>query len=243
MFRVKAWNKFQHFKDRRPPWIKLYRDLLEDMDWHELDGDSAKALIGIWLIASENDGNLPDMKRLAFRLRITEKACLSICMTLSHWLEQVDDESISARYQDDRLETETETETEIQVETEGEAREKIRASQSEIIPPKKPRSEPKGSRWPSEAVVPDDWIQDGARCRANQQMPNIDLRTEALKFANYWASKAGGGATKLDWKKTWLNWCITAKGSANVARFGAKSQLEQLAEVIAGERTGTGIDG
>jgi hypothetical protein len=54
--RVKNWKKFQHFKDRSPPWIKLYRDLLDDPDWHELSGDEAKALVMIWLVASENDG-------------------------------------------------------------------------------------------------------------------------------------------------------------------------------------------
>ena len=37
-YRIKGWVKFQHFKDRRPPWIKLYRDILEDPDWHDLDG-------------------------------------------------------------------------------------------------------------------------------------------------------------------------------------------------------------
>ena len=35
MNRIRNFDKFQHFKDRRPPWIKLYRDLLEDLDWHE----------------------------------------------------------------------------------------------------------------------------------------------------------------------------------------------------------------
>jgi len=110
--RIKDWNKFQHFKDRRPPWIKLYRDLLDDMDWHELDGDSAKALVSLWLIASENEGQLPDMKKLAFRLRMTEKAVTAICNNLSHWLERVDDTAISERHQGDAPETETETETE-----------------------------------------------------------------------------------------------------------------------------------
>ena len=29
--RIKNWNRFQHFKDRKPPWIKLYRDILDDL--------------------------------------------------------------------------------------------------------------------------------------------------------------------------------------------------------------------
>ena len=114
-YRIKGWNKFQHFKDRRPPWVKLYRDLLDDMDWHELDGDSAKTLISLWLIASENEGQLPSMRKLAFRLRMTEKALAAVISQLDHWLEVDDNEPISARYQDDAPETETETETETEI--------------------------------------------------------------------------------------------------------------------------------
>jgi hypothetical protein len=114
-YRIKGWNKFQHFKDRRPPWIKLYRDLLDDMDWHELDGDCAKTLISLWLIASENEGQLPDMRKLAFRLRMSEKALSAQISQLDHWLEVSDNEPISARYQDDAPETETETETETEI--------------------------------------------------------------------------------------------------------------------------------
>lgn len=111
--KIKNWTKFQHFKDRKPPWIKLYRDILDDIDWHELPGESAKNLIMFWLVASENDGVLPDIKCLAFRLRTTEKAINNTISTLSKWLEQDDITMISEGYQETRLETETETETDI----------------------------------------------------------------------------------------------------------------------------------
>jgi hypothetical protein len=102
--RIKGWTKFQHFKDRRPPWVKLYRDLLDDPDWSALDGDSAKALVMFWLIASEDEtgnGNLPDVRRLAFRLRTTEAKINQALTRLSHWLEQGDISVISDRYHDD----------------------------------------------------------------------------------------------------------------------------------------------
>jgi len=115
--RIKNWNKFQHFKDRKPIWIKLYRDLLDDLNWHELDGKSAKALVMIWLIASEDCGQLPDTKSLAFRLRMSEKDTKDIVTRLSAWLEQDDINGISEGYQDDMLEKrreETEKEKEIE---------------------------------------------------------------------------------------------------------------------------------
>jgi len=114
--RIKGWEQFQHFKDRRPPWIKLYRDILDDIQWHELPAQSAKILVMLWLIASENDGYLPDTKTLAFRLRCTEKALIQTVSELSHWLVT----EISERYHDDPLETETETEKRQRKEKEAE---------------------------------------------------------------------------------------------------------------------------
>jgi len=115
-YKIKNWHQFQHFKDRKPPWIKLYRDLLDDVHWHDLDPKAAKNLVMIWLIASEYDGELPDMKTLAFRLRVLENEAKSIVSKLSHWLVQTDISVISERYQVDSLEIETEKETEREVE-------------------------------------------------------------------------------------------------------------------------------
>lgn len=115
---IKGWSHFQHFKDRRPPWIKLYRELLDDVDWHELDPKAAKALVMFWLIASENDGMLPDAKTLAFRLRTSEDNIKLLISKLSHWLVQDDINVISTRYQGDTPERETEREKEAEKERE-----------------------------------------------------------------------------------------------------------------------------
>jgi hypothetical protein len=123
--RIKNWTKFQHFKDRRPPWVKLYRDILDDLEWHELDPLAAKVLVMLWLIASENDGRIPDNKTLAFRLRLTEVKTKEIIIKLSHWLEQDDINSISNGYQVDSTETERETELEKEKETKAKAPEGV----------------------------------------------------------------------------------------------------------------------
>jgi hypothetical protein len=116
--KIKNWTKFQHFKDRRPPWVKLYRDILDDLEWHELDPLAAKVLVMLWLIASENDGCIPDNKTLAFRLRLTEVKTKEIIIKLSHWLEQDDSNVISSGYQLDSTERETETEKETETKRE-----------------------------------------------------------------------------------------------------------------------------
>lgn len=141
MMRVKNWAAFQHFKSRTPPWIKLYRDLLNDEDWHLLDGATAKTLIGLWLLASEDkdhQGRLPDTRKIAFRLRITEQAAAAAIEALGHWLIRDDIKMISRRYQDDTPEGEGETEREAEGEADGE-RQPAAASTQETTNPQDPQ--------------------------------------------------------------------------------------------------------
>jgi hypothetical protein len=89
-YRIKNWSRHQHFKDRRPPWIKLYRDLLDDHEWHSLEPEAAKMLVMLWLLASENEGNLPEIKTISFRLRVSEDVVSTSLLKLNHWLETGD---------------------------------------------------------------------------------------------------------------------------------------------------------
>jgi len=67
---IKNWSRFQHYKARRPPWIKLHRSLLEDRQFAELSDYAAKLLIQLWLIGSESDdGSISgDTEDIAFRV-------------------------------------------------------------------------------------------------------------------------------------------------------------------------------
>ena len=134
--RIKNWSKHQHFKDRTPPWIKLYRDILDDPDWHELTGDDAKMLVNLWLLASEDEnksGSLPDVRRIAFRLRTTVSKTEQQLLRLKHWLVQDDINAISEQYQDDAPETERERETETKEETEDKPRKRVTPSKPDDV--------------------------------------------------------------------------------------------------------------
>ena len=66
----------------------------------------------------------------------------------------------------------------------------------------------KGKRLPDTFEMPSDWM-DWTRTNC----PGSTAETaavEALKFANYWQAMAGAKACKIDWRKTWQNWCMTA---------------------------------
>lgn len=88
----------------------------------------------------------------------------------------------------------------------------------------------KGTRWLSDAVVPDDWQRQAATRRNEQQLVAIDLRLEAEKFCNYWSSKSGRDATKVDWRKTWINWALNAgKSNGHVNGKGRSAHDKFLA--------------
>jgi hypothetical protein len=54
MIQIRNWSKFQHYKDRAPPWIKIYRDLIEECEeWFALSDGAARLLVELWLLASK----------------------------------------------------------------------------------------------------------------------------------------------------------------------------------------------
>lgn len=97
--KIKNWSKFQHYDKRKPIWIKLYRELLEDINWFNLDPVASKMLVNLWLIASENFGELPDIKTISFRLRMNEKDVSKSLSMLSEWLILDDSIMLAERYQ------------------------------------------------------------------------------------------------------------------------------------------------
>ena len=56
---IRNFEKFQHYKDRKPPWIKLYRDILGDDRLFELTEAERWQLIGLFILASQNDNRIP----------------------------------------------------------------------------------------------------------------------------------------------------------------------------------------
>lgn len=89
MARIKNWHVFQHYSPKvrkAPPWIKLHHGLLDDKDWFRLQPEAAKFLISLWLIASEDEGNIPDSDTLAFRLRLSIKDVEKLLNACSDWV-------------------------------------------------------------------------------------------------------------------------------------------------------------
>lgn len=57
---VKNWEKFQHYKDRNPPWIKLSTSTFQDYEFGKLHDASKLLAVCIWTLASRSkDGQVP----------------------------------------------------------------------------------------------------------------------------------------------------------------------------------------
>jgi hypothetical protein len=67
----KSWTSFQHYKNRKPPWIKLHRTLLDDRQFQRLPLSSRALAPMLWLLAAESVDGVFDanVEELAFRLR------------------------------------------------------------------------------------------------------------------------------------------------------------------------------
>lgn len=59
----------------------------------------------------------------------------------------------------------------------------------------------RGSRLPTDWVLPADWEEE-----ARAERPELNLDMVAKKFKDHWRGKAGKDGIKLDWQATWRNW-------------------------------------
>lgn len=130
--RPKNWKRFQHYTNRRPPWIKLHREMLNDRAFMTLALASRGLAPLLWLLASESeDGSFSgDLSDLEFRLHVSRNEltrCLESLLQ-SGFIEPAD--SVLAPCRQVAPESCSEGEGETERETEGAAA---------PTPPRKPR--------------------------------------------------------------------------------------------------------
>lgn len=131
MLRIKNWSSMQSYKDRRPPWIRLHKTLLDDFEFHSMSVNARALLPMLWLLASEDEdpvsGLLRDgYEKIAFRLRMQKKdveSGISECVN-SGFIERLNEQgeqvtgSLLIRNQTVTPETETEAYSTDREETE-----------------------------------------------------------------------------------------------------------------------------
>lgn len=125
MIQINNWSSFQSYKDRKPPWIRFHKSLLDNFEYQCMSAEARALLPMLWLLASEDEdptsGLIRDgLDKIAFRLRLSRQVVedgVAECEA-NGFIEQKQscNESVTGALQN-RIstvtpETETETETE-----------------------------------------------------------------------------------------------------------------------------------
>lgn len=200
--RPKNWARFQHYKDRRPPWIKLYRSLLDDRVFMCLPVASKALAPMLWLLASDHEnGEIEgEVADVAFKLRMTDAELLvALKPLISNGMFEDASNVLADCLQVAIPERETETERETEKPPfnsplpGGERKKVVREKQA------------RGSR------LPENWGCDISHHDLAYEL-GVDLFDEAVKFKDYWLAN---GKTKVDWSRTFNNWLRTAAERKN----------------------------
>jgi hypothetical protein len=69
--RIKKWDEYQHYKERRPPWVKFHTSLLDNYELMALRASSKFLACGLLLLAARCDNVIPnDSLRIAKQLEM-----------------------------------------------------------------------------------------------------------------------------------------------------------------------------
>jgi len=189
---IVAWEKFQHYKDRDPPWIKFYRDLLTAESWVLGTDESRLVQAASMLLAARYRNATPlnyalfrkvaslDMSEAKFRAAIDHLAATGFLEIQGH--------------AEPRKQSASKTLASCASETEAEkSREEAEKIQS--------------ARKRAAKRCPDDWFPTSEQIQAMQaECPGISVEAETRKFRDYEFARA-----RTDWAATWRNWIREAQ--------------------------------
>jgi hypothetical protein len=210
---IVAWGKFQHYKDRDPPWIKVYRDLLSAESWVLGTDESRLVQLASMLLAARYRNATPlnyalfrkvaslDMSEARFRAAIEHLASTG-------FLEIQGDteprkQSASKALASCTSEAEAEKSRE-EADTEGRARKRAAA------PPRK--------------RCPDEWIPTPEEVGAiRAECPDVDVDAATRKFRDHEFARG-----RSDWRATWRNWIREEQARAGKAAKPRPTRYEEL---------------
>lgn len=237
---VKNWKEFQHYKDRRPPWIKLHRHILDNYEFHCLQ-DASKALAPcIWLLASEyQGGEIPlDLPMMAFRFRMDIPKLQTCLQELQNkgFIDGYQDASAvlapcypNARLEEKRRGEESKDKGITNVIPSLTSSNNFQLSNTESKSKKSESLKKRGSRIPENFIPNQDHYLLGKKL-------GITVDLEFQKFKDYFLAAPGEKGVKLDWDATFRNWLRNSthfsNGSNGNGNGTVKTRNEQLIEAF-----------
>jgi hypothetical protein len=159
----KNWSTFQHYKDRKPAWIKLHRGLLDDFAFASLPLASQALAPRLWLIASEYaDGKITaSLDEIAFRVRCSKCDIIDALKPLILSGFFIDDSGALADCKQSSI-PEKEEETQEQTEEEEDISSLRAECESDVSREKTVTVESPLPRQPPKPPPDDDWPSDYA---------------------------------------------------------------------------------
>jgi hypothetical protein len=221
---VLGWDRHQHYKDRDPPWVKLYRDLLTSESWVLGTDTSRLVQVASVLLAARYSNQIPlqwNLIRKVASLDCSEKefnAAVSHLCTFKFFeiqdvtpAEGVPEQSASTVLATCTSETEAEK-----------SREEADKKRAKARPSK---------RCPQEFQVTEDLM-----AWAEQKVPGLDVAAETERFRDWEFAKP-----RSDWPATWREWMRKAVeikgGSRGTSRQVNQPRLSAVERVrLAGEK-------
>ena len=81
--RVVKWEKFQHYKERNPPWIKLHVSVMEKYEWEQLSDIGKGHLVALWMLASRTNNRIAKdanwiMRKCSLKSKINLEELISL---------------------------------------------------------------------------------------------------------------------------------------------------------------------
>jgi hypothetical protein len=178
--KIKEWEKYQHYKDRNPPWIKLHRELLTSYTWTALDDSDRLLAIVCMILAADTDNKIPlDRDFIKRRAQLRGRPDVRNLVEVG-FAEIIDEQGCSTMPQDasnsaqsvQNVRPETEAETEL------------------------PISKKRARRLPEDFIPKPEHYTLGHELR-------VIVDTEFQVFRDHFL---GTGAAKIDWDATLRNW-------------------------------------
>jgi hypothetical protein len=202
-YRVRNWERYQHYKDRNPPWIKLHIELLSSEDWVLWDDASRVLATAIMLLAPRSAGIIDGSKRgLAYIKRVAYLNTMPNLKPLldSGFIVEFDDASntLATCLQHACSESESEAEAE---------------AEAEAAPPNRP---PQGGA-PEPPEFLQAWSEYPRRSGGNPRKPGLSA----------WKARVREGRTTpadaLEAVRRYRTWCeATGKiGTETVMQFAS----------------------
>lgn len=200
-FRPRNWQKFQHYRNRRPPWIRFYTDLLTDHAFNQLTPLQQLILMKLWLLyAVIGKPLVNDTRWIGAQLGLDSRGIGKALPTLfsNDFIELCDENAsnmLAPCYQHASAETETESETEADTDS------------PPIIPPEQfARSPPSkeafsGNGLAADRPLPPDWSPSDTSLRyARKRLGNApELVARIIQKMH---NSSDGGTCRADWQKT-----------------------------------------